>query len=343
MKKRKNYWSVFWGVLGLSLLILDSNTAIAGGKEGVLLCVRTVIPALFPFFIISGFLCASITGLSLGILKPIGRLLGIPVGSEPLLLLGFLGGYPIGAQNIYDAYNIKALSAKDAKRMLGFCNNAGPAFLFGMVGSMFSRAYITWLLWIIHILSALLTGTLLPGKSKETCCLPKNDANNRFPWYMQKSIMSMASVCGWVVLFRVLTAFGQRWFFWLLPAELQVLITGLFELTNGILMLRMLPSEASRFVFCSGLLAFGGLCVSMQTISATKELGSGYYFPGKMLQACFSVLIAGIVQYFLFSSYQFNSAIMISSGIICLGLLFFLYRNKKIVEKSNIIMYNGVI
>lgn len=333
MKKRKTYWSVFWGAFGLLLLILDSKTAITGGKEGVLLCIRTVIPALFPFFVISGFLCANITGINLSILRPVGKLLGIPHGSEPLLLLGFLGGYPVGAQNIYDAYRTKALADKDARRMLGFCNNAGPAFIFGMVAGMFSKPYIPWVLWIVHIGSSLLTGALLPGRSKEICHLPERSTDSSFLKYMQKSILSMANVCGWVVLFRVLIAFGQRWFYWILPTELQVLITGLLDLTNGILILGAFSNEALQFVMCSGLLAFGGICVSMQTISVTKELGTGYYFPGKILHTCFSVLLAGIIQRFLFPAHHNYPAIAFCSGAICAVILYLLYRNKKSSRK----------
>ena len=37
--------------LGMLVLILDSKTALAGAREGIDLCIRTVIPSLFPFFL----------------------------------------------------------------------------------------------------------------------------------------------------------------------------------------------------------------------------------------------------------------------------------------------------
>ena len=38
------------------MLILDGRTALTGAAEGIDLCIRTVIPALFPFFVLSPLL-----------------------------------------------------------------------------------------------------------------------------------------------------------------------------------------------------------------------------------------------------------------------------------------------
>ena len=78
--------------LGILILILDSKTALRGAAESIDLCVRTVIPSLFPFFLLSGILVKSLMGNKFPLLRPIGRLLGIPEGAESLLISGFLGG-----------------------------------------------------------------------------------------------------------------------------------------------------------------------------------------------------------------------------------------------------------
>ena len=44
-------------------LILDSKTALLGAQSGLDLCVRTVIPSLFPFFVISILLTAPFGGM----------------------------------------------------------------------------------------------------------------------------------------------------------------------------------------------------------------------------------------------------------------------------------------
>lgn len=304
--------------LGIFILVLDAKTAITGAKDGVQLCLYTVIPALFPFFILSGTLCRNITGISISILRPLGKLCRIPEGAESLLLLGFLGGYPVGAQNIRNAQQTGMINKQQAARMLGYCNNAGPAFIFGMAGSVFSRNYIPWVLWLIHIVSALLVGILLPAQNCTPCQFSIH-SNGNLVKDLEKSLRAMAYVCGWVVFFRVILSFCRRLFFWLFPIEMQVLLTGMTELTNGVCTLGAISCEGMRFIICSAILSFGGLCVAMQTISVTGNLGTGYYFPGKILQCLFSILLSYILQMLLFSGsdiWRISSFWLLIPGIL---------------------------
>ena len=111
---------------------------------------------------------------------------------------------------------------------------------------------------------------------------------------MQESVRIMASVCGWVVLFRVIITFLDRWFLWLLDKEWFVLLSGILELANGCLNLNMMDCEGMRLILASVFLGFGGICVAMQTVSVTARAGldTGLYFPGKILQAVISALLA---------------------------------------------------
>lgn len=289
--KHKPLWQGVCTTLGMLVLILDGKTALRGAQAGIELCLKTVVPSLFPFFLLSILLTDSLTGISFPLLRPLTRVCGVPDGTESLLLSGFLGGYPVGAQCVCAAYRSGHLSARDAERMLAFCNNAGPAFLFGMISSVFpGQAYI-WALWVIHILSALLTAWSLPGKPAKIRTLsPKKSITISLA--LQASIRVMATVCGWVILFRVIIAFLRRWFLWLLPVEMQVLVTGLLELSNGCCELHTVTGINLRFLICSVFLAFGGVCVTMQTVSVTSGLSLRYYFSGKVMQALFSLILS---------------------------------------------------
>lgn len=285
--------------IGMLVLILDSKTAVAGAGEGVSLCLRVVIPSLFPFFVLSVLLTSSLSGTAVPPLRPVGWLCGIPAGAEPLLLIGLLGGYPAGAQAVAQSYEAGRLSRRDAGRLLGFCSNAGPAFLFGMIGGKFSQSWAPWVLWGIHILSALTVGILLPGRARRS----SGTGGRRemtLPEALRQGLRIMASVCGWVVLFRVVLAFLSRWFLWLLNVPGQVAVSGILELSNCCCELDRIPGEGLRFVICSGMLAFGGVCVAMQTASVTGRLGMGWYLPGKLLQTGLSLMMAWPAQYFLF-------------------------------------------
>ena len=339
MKNNGRIYGLF-GAIGMAMLILDSKTALSGAAQGLTLCIQSVIPSLFPFFFLSSILTAALSGRRLPIPNVILRLLKIPEGSESLLLVGLLGGYPVGAAGIADAAKRGQLPVETARRMLGFCNNAGPSFLFGIIAGLFPQYWMAWTLWGVHIISSLLVGILLPGKPGEKITV----SASRQPSVINclaGAIKTMATVCGWVVLFRILIAFLERWLFWALPNPLTVVISGLLELTNGCCMLGTVPNTGLRFILCSGMLAFGGLCVGMQTATVTSSIGSGMYFPGKLLQTILAVALAALVQTNFDDSFPLSLPLFLflaacAGTIVCI----FLAGAKKDVAFPVKLMYN---
>lgn len=322
------------------VLILDSKTALLGAKDGIALCLTAVIPSLFPFFVLSVLLTSALMGTRVRLLAPIGALCRIPAGSECILLTGLLGGYPTGAQAVAQSFDEGKLTEADAKRMLGFCSNAGPAFLFGIVGTQFFGPGPAWILWGIHILSALIVGALLPGGTRAAGKVPTGQSLS-LTHAVQRSVKILAGVCGWILLFRVVLAFLIRWFLWLLPKSAQVAVMGILELTIGCTELSGISCVGERFVLCAGMLAFGGVCVTMQTASVTGRLGLGMYLPGKLLQCAVSIFLALIAQALLFSK---TDRWNVSAVFFLLALLpilaFLLISRKKGVEIPKKVLYN---
>ncbi len=290
MNKRNMIRSIA-ACFGMLLLILDGRTALAGMREGLDICLSVLIPSLFPFFLLSTLLVGALSGASLPLLRPLGRLLGIPSGSEQLLVIGALGGYPVGAQNIAVAHRTGQLSREDAARMLAFCSNAGPSFIFGMVAPLFSDWRLPWLLWAVQLGSALLVGMTLPGRSRADARINASKEIT-LPQALEQALRAMALVCGWVILFRLVLAFLDRWVFWAFPKAAVVLLSGLLELSNGCIRLLDIPSDSLRFLLASVMLSFGGCCVGLQTISVCGALPWGKYFLGKLMQAGYALLLA---------------------------------------------------
>ena len=333
MKNRRHILAGIGASIGMIVLILDTKTALSGAIDGITLCISTVIPSLFPFFLFSILLNNTLLGTRPAFLRPLGKVLGIPSGAEPLLLIGLIGGYPVGAQCIADAYRSKILTKSDAHRMLGFCSNAGPAFIFGMGSCIFDRAWVLWALWAIHILSALFVGAILPRKTRSQCSTTGSKSMS-IAQVLEISIRTTATVCSWIIIFRVLLAFLNRWFLWLLRDVDKGLFTGLLELSNGCYTLPLIHSKGAQFILCATFLGFGGICVLMQTFSVTAGLGLGMYFPGKAIQCAVSILISGLVQMLLFSpndrwdGWILYAVIAISFSILSV----FFTRTKKRVE-----------
>lgn len=292
MRRRKTLYGACAAV-GMMILILDSKTAFTAAKSGIALCLVTVIPALFPFIFLSILLSDSLLGERISILRPLGKLLKMPEGTESLLLCAFLGGYPSGAIAISNAFHAGSLSRHEAERLLSFCNNAGPAFIFGMGMSVFADSRIPWILWGIHILSAVIAGILIPGPQNSSAELTRKSKSPA----ITAAVSAMASVCAWVILFRVIIGFLDRWLLWLLPTEAKVAAVGFLELSNGFCALALVKDVRVRLILCSTMIALGGLCVTMQTITVTKGLRLTKYYLGKMTQFFISLLLSAAVAY----------------------------------------------
>ena len=51
--KRRTAAALVFSSAGMLVLILDGKAALLGAQAGVELCLNTVIPSLFPFFVLS--------------------------------------------------------------------------------------------------------------------------------------------------------------------------------------------------------------------------------------------------------------------------------------------------
>lgn len=327
---RKTKLTTAIAALGMLVLILDSKTALVGAQNGVRLCIYSLVPSLFPFLFLSILLTSGAKNTS--IRHPFTKWLRIPPGGEYLLLIGILSGYPTGAQCISQAYESGSISKHDADRMLAFCNNCGPAFLFGIVAPMFPYAWMPWALWGIHVLSALLVAAVIPGKYDRLS--PTHTKPLSISGVLKRSITVIAQVCGWAVLFRVLIQFLSHWFGFLLDPVALVGLSGLLELANGCLSLDAVTDLGQRFVLCSAMLSLGGLCVTMQTMGVISEkLDIGLYFPGKVLQCMFSILFSSVICAFQFSG---SSHIIVAFSTVILAVICVIFLRKSINCSSNL-------
>jgi len=285
---KRNFKALAAGT-GMLVLILFGKKAVQGASEGVEICIKTVIPSLFPFFVLSVLMNGSVGHWAM--LAPVGKAFHIPDGAETILVTGLLGGYPVGARTVAEAVSQGQLDIREANRMLMFCSQPGPAFLFGVVSSLFPRRGSVWGLWAILLLSAWLVSCFTSGTGLErTAAFQKNDVS--LPQALRSSLTIMAEVCGWVVLFRIgIHIFMDSSLLHRFPLG-GSLLAGVLELTNGCLLLSQISSEELRFVLCSAFLSFGGLCVLMQTCSAARGLDMRFYISGKCMQTLIASLLA---------------------------------------------------
>jgi len=276
----------------------------AAATEALALCAGVVIPALFPFLVVSRMLVALGFGawaspLLSGIMTPLFRLPGI-AGSA--LLLGLVGGYPIGAQTAADLYRSGHLTKQETENLLSFCNNSNPVFLISVLGTgVFGSARCGVWLWLIHILSALLTGLLFRGnRVPHRQGFPPSSpaAPVSFPIAfvsaVRNSAAGMLTVCAFVVLFYVLV----------LPLRTVSSVTGtmLIGMTELFSLTPLLKADALSFILASGCAGWGGLSVLAQTAAVldNTDLSLRPCLRGKVTQGVLSAVFAAILSGFLF-------------------------------------------
>jgi len=286
---------VFFILLFAAMLLIFPQTASTAAAEALRLCVQAVIPSLYPFFFVTGLavrldLTNVLQRLFAPVMGPLFRMRGI---CAMPLVAGLLGGYPTGAAAIAQLHEDGLLTTREAELLLGFCNNCGPAFILGFVGSnIFSDSRAGVWLYLIHVLSALFTGILLcrlfpdRGRSALPCPLPRRLVS--FPEAFTASVSaatgSMLNICGYVVLFRVIAA--------LLPGHLPIWCCGALEMVTGLSMLSPTPTG---FVLAAGFLSWGGLCVHCQTMSAARGLRLRRHWLGKAVQCALSLALAALL------------------------------------------------
>ncbi len=293
MKRSYCRAAILFPLIGASFVILDSRCAVESMRNGLELCLKTMIPSLFPLIVLSGLLVPQLAEIPFP--PKWGKFLGLPNGAESLFLLGCIGGFPVGAQCITQAVKNKQLPKQDGERMLGFCCNCGAAFLFGILPTLFEDSSIPLLCFLIQLESAILVAVIWAEKSSSSKIF--TTARASLPDAIQNSIRAMATICSWILLSCVATGFLQKWFFPFISSNLQILCTGLLELTAGCLSLPRIPSERFRFIACCGMLCFGGISVLLQIhgITAQQQISMKQCILQKLLQAFLGICIASFV------------------------------------------------
>ena len=310
-------------LVGLALLtataglVAAPGEAIAGAKDGLLLCFNVIVPSLFPFFVLSSLVVdlglAAYLGRAMeGLMRPLFRVSG---SCAAAVALGFIGGYPVGARTALQLYQQGLCSKTEAERLLSFCNNSGPAFILGVVGAgIFGDSRVGLLLYLTHALASLLVGLLFRfygggrrdgrahtahSKPIQTVTLPA-----AFTGAVARALQSTLGICAFVVFFavvlRLLSAYG------VLSAVAALLslagfeaewarrlVAGLLELSSGVASLQGGAHLAGRVSMAAFMLGWAGLSVHCQVLSFLVDSGlsAKVYLAGKL---CHGLIAAGL-------------------------------------------------
>jgi len=262
--------------------------------DALKLCINAVIPTLFPFFVLSGLLVnLGFVSLFGKILAPLSKVLFKTSGKGAVVfIIGIICGYPTGAKVIADMCKEKSIKKCEAERLLAFCNNSGPLFIIGAVGTtMLKNHSLGVTLYVIHLLSAIFVGIVMRAFAKGEKVTPLGDIctqsiGSTFAKSIESAVKSILNVCGYVVFFSILCAMVKN-----------VFLISILEVTTGAkVLIAQGFGEKMTFVLLSAMLGFGGICVLLQVQSEAGKVGLSlkFYALGKSLQAVISATLSFI-------------------------------------------------
>lgn len=282
------------------------------------LCATRVIPAVFPFSVLSSFFIHSggVNVVDRVLRRPFRFLFGLRAGASAFLC-GLFFGFPLGAMTAGSLYKNGIISSSECQRLLCFTCCASPTFpVFSVGRGMFGSIGVGFLLWGAQAVTAVIIGVTLrlfaPVKAQNTVVPTANAAASRpFPELLTVSVGDasrvMLSVCGSVTFFSLIAA---------VLSEILVGLTGItmlglfvsvfFEFASGCAasaeaFAAELISRQCAIAFSGFAIGFSGLSVLCQN-SAVVPRGEINLYPH-----IFCKMISGIVTAVI--SYSFSSLI----------------------------------
>lgn len=268
----------------LACMIISPAKFINKSLDGIFAWALNVLPSVLPFMFFTKVLS------SLGTLDKLTRPLS-PVSSKlfktpPIsiycFVMAILSGYPVGSKMVADLYLQGKISKQDAFKMTAFCSTSGPMFIVGAVGvGMFHNSQIGYILFVSHVLGAILNGILYrnlkvknqenaqpDSKTLQTETTTQNGKTNQFSIadIVLNSSLSIISVgCIITIFFIVIECFSP--IFNLLPQNLAFFLEGCIEITKGCIDISTLSNPLIAATVCSFVISFGGISTILQSIT----------------------------------------------------------------------------
>ncbi len=255
---------------------LFPEKVIFGAQNGLAMCINAIIPSLLPFMLLSACLIRSGFSRPLGaaVSKIITPFTKISANGCVCLITGLIGGYGAGVRAVTESYREKMIDKREAERLLGLCNNAGPIFVIGTIGvGFFGSKSIGTTLFVIQVITVIICSMIFMPKSKlskvsvkEEWGLYRKNRPDLSSVVIESGVSAGAaiiSVCTFVITFSAILA--------VLPVEEYPIISGFFEVMRGC-------SELSRagyssLMLVSAVLSWGGVSVHLQA----KALSGGIF------------------------------------------------------------------
>ena len=265
--------------------------------------VNSLIPALFPFFIITDILINyNIIDYIPRIIKELcKKIFCINDNMLTILFLSMISGFPSNARMTHDLYKMGSINLREANHMLVFTHFANPLFIYSTICIFFlHNKKVGLIILMSHYISNMILGIIIRKYSKYDINDNVNNGTIKkhfgsiFITALRKAIDTITLICGIVCIFLILAMLIVK--IGHFNSYTSIIIKGFFEITIGVEALgRSQLSLIYKAVMASCFLAFGGLSVHVQVLSqiVDTEIKYIYFLIGRLWQ----MIISGIITF----------------------------------------------
>lgn len=314
----------------LLLLVLRPQRYAAACAEGIALWAKVVLPALFPFLVLTAWIARS--GMAGGLgrkLSPLLRRCGLPAASAGAFLLSIVSGYPVGSRVVADLQRRGEIGRADAEKLSILCSTSGPMFILGSVGNaMFGGGKAGAVLLTAHlfgVLAVALPVLLFRKRSAAAEPSPSPAAQRsaaraiRAPQArapsdtlgetVREAVLSVLCVGGFIALANVALCATEDLLLLAPPRALAELclrpfgaqacaegiVYGLIEATRGCAALA--AADAAGLPFAAFAITFGGASILAQQLAFLRPVGvrAGRFIAVKAAQGCAAALFCALL------------------------------------------------
>ncbi len=270
----------------------------SGVKDGIFLLGDSLIPSLFPFAVLSTYIavCPATEYLSELLKKPSHVIFGVSDCGLLAVILGFLGGYPIGAKIVCKLYECKKISQKEAHLLFCWCVNPGISFVITAIGQfMLKNTFYGVVLYISVVLSSVTIGVfsrfIYKVELSETNSALKINNENLFIDSVASGSKTMLSICGWVLLFSAISGGVDAL---IKNRYASLFIKALLEVTTGC---KYAALNNLSLPLISALLSFGGFAVIFQVSPFLQKCKCKikYFIATRVVNASLSAFYCSVI------------------------------------------------
>ena len=310
LKIKSKTFLTFVILLCITLFIINPSSCMNATLRGGKVWLINVVPALFPFFILTRI----ITSLNQSSIIPLDKFTNKFFNTNNaglVYFLSMLSGYPVGAKMISTYYHNGTINKDTATKMFSFCSTSGPMFIVGTVGiGVFKNSAVGYILLVSHIIGSFINGLLHRGKNTPANQFKTELVKTSLNDIMYDSIISILLVGGYIVfssvVIELLTLTN------ILPTLANLIVKtfgckydvalsclcGIIEITNGLIMLGSCNiSIAIKIVLATALIAFSGICIMLQSCAFLDKLNikKSTIIVQKLTQTLVSVVVSILI------------------------------------------------